>query len=139
MSNLHCKALNKEEEILSSIFGEDKKWRGYKLSWCHLCDCAIISDGKGGTTCNCNWSGSDEAVEEFRKTKHRVEAYLTEEEKIAYTKGMSLKKLILESLSRGENEINWGKVKYEISENDDELFKNLIEKSNSVMFKKEGV
>ena len=88
----------------------DAKWKGkYTISWCGLCDSAIISC----PTCNnssCNGSSCNlchEDFTEFAKAKTCPTQYLSEAEGQIYRKGLRIQNLILASLKRGETEINW--------------------------------
>jgi methionyl-tRNA synthetase len=103
-----------ESELLDDIF-YGKKWRGkYKVSWCDLCDTAIITCPKCKNG-SCNGGGCEECINdkdsiEFNEVKTRVEDYLTEEEIKIYQKCLELKKYILETVRDGDKEIDWNKL-----------------------------
>jgi hypothetical protein len=96
------------------IFGE--RWKGknreYSVSWCDLCDVAIIScEDCHGSTCNCmSCEKCSEDFEEFCKYKRCVEDYLTGEEIKIYQKCLQIRKHILETIQIGEKEIDWNKL-----------------------------
>ena len=115
-----------EQEILDDWA---PKWKGkYTVTWCNLCDVAIIicpEVGCHGTSCNgggCEKCLPDEL--EFRKLNRHVEDYLTGEEAAAWRKGERLKEFILESLRRGEVKIDFNKLDAagELSGRDKALF-----------------
>ena len=123
-----------EEKLLRKIFGDDQKWQGrhalYDLDWCALCRTASIHNpncGCHGSSCNaggCKNCGEDFDV--FHKCKTTVREYLTEQECAAHDKALKLIKWILESLTLGEQEIDWKRLKTtgQTSRNDDEVFKD---------------
>lgn len=81
----------------------------YKISWCHLCDAAILTCPACENT-TCNAGGCDACHEtfiEFNKGKVTVFAYLTDDESAVYQKAMRIQNFILESLAKGRSEINW--------------------------------
>jgi hypothetical protein len=86
-----------------------EKWRGYPLSWCELCDGAVITC----ETCknsSCNGSGCPVCIKdfvEFGKVSIKLIDCLDVEEAKAYEKARRLKKLIILSAHRGDTEIDW--------------------------------
>lgn len=122
---------NEEEILLAEIFNE--RWKEkYLITWCYLCENAIIGcEDCHGTTCNggsCEKCRDDFA--EFGLNKTAVHQYLTEEEKRIYQKCLRIKHFILDTLRVGEPEINWERLSKErrLSQFDQELF--LPENSN---------
>lgn len=123
-----------EEALLRKIFGDDQKWQGkhaiYNLDWCALCRTASIHNPNcdcHGSSCNaggCKFCREDFDV--FHKCKTTVREYLTEQECAAHDKALRLIKWILESLTLGEQEIDWKRLKTtgQTSRNDDEVFKD---------------
>lgn len=118
-----------ENDDLYYMLGEGKKWKNkYKVTWCDLCNCAIIICPEcKNSSCNC--SSCDKCYDdfgEFYKCKVNVSNYVTEEEFKVYSKCLSIKRHILESLREGEKEINWKNLKKlgKLSRNDEEIFKN---------------
>ena len=103
------------ERLLDEIFGE--KWvsstgRVYTVTWCNLCDCAIIicPKCKNGS---CNGGGCEFCTEdwpEFSKFKCNPSYYLNESEKNTYFKIEALRKFIKESIVLGDYEINFDKL-----------------------------
>lgn len=103
--------MNNEEQILADIFGESKKlWKDkYKISWCDLCETAIISCPKC-ENCSCNCSSCEFCHEdfiEFMKVKSRTDDYFNEDESNVLKKDRKLKEHILTCLGEGYSEINW--------------------------------
>lgn len=116
----------KEKEMLDDVFGI-KKWKGkYKVEWCDLCDCAtIICPACGLNDCSCGGCkecGKDH--KEWRKVKNTVHHYLNENEKLIYDKCLRIKKHLLESIGKGENEINFKKLQAggNLSSNEEIMF-----------------
>lgn len=102
-------ATETEEQLLKEIFDENKKWKQYPLDWCSLCDvasikCPVCGHGScsGGGCIECS---KDSA--EWSAIKRTVSQYLTQQEYVGYRKGLELQRLIVESIARGETEIDW--------------------------------
>lgn len=120
------------EETLKEIFGEKYLWKGnYKLSWCNLCETAIIACPVCKNS-SCNGSGCNEChidFEDFNKNyKTCTDDYLTEEEFKIYCKAQYLKEFILKSLGENEKQIDFNKLKSEgrLSVNSEKLFKDFL-------------
>jgi hypothetical protein len=108
------------------------KWKGtngyYAVKWCDLCDTATIScleEKCNGSSCNgtgCIKCRPD--FSKFNESKTCVKEYLTVEEQGLYDKFVQLKRHIIDSLLRGEKEIDWQKLDKEgrLSEYDCHLF-----------------
>jgi hypothetical protein len=123
-----------EKELMESIF-ENGKWKGkYTVLWCDLCEMVEI-------TCpvcklpSCSGGGCPECskdYDEWSKTKHWLEHYISLDEMEIYSKCQRLKKLMVESLRQSESEINWKKLveKGELSSYDEFVFKNFISEQN---------
>lgn len=119
-----------EKELLNTLF-EEGKWKDkYIVSWCNLCETAVItcpvcklSSCSGGW---CEECAKD--AEEWSKTKHLLEHYLPLEEVVIYKKCQRLKKFIIESLQKSEKEIDWKKTVNDgrLSSHDEFIFKDLI-------------
>jgi len=100
-----------EESILDTIFNDPKDyWKGvYKVSWCNLCETAIISCPKcDATSCNCSsCEFCHKDIEDFHKAKTTLEDYLSEQEAHVLVKCQRTKKHILTCLKAGKREIDW--------------------------------
>jgi len=108
-------------ETIDQIFGD--KWKNtYTVSWCDLCDNAIISCPICKNS-SCNGSSCDKCHKdfiEFENSKTCPTQYLNKQESEIYKKGVRLQNLILKSLRRNETEIDWEKTAREgnLSEHD---------------------
>lgn len=116
-----------ENETLNEIFGQTPVWMGkYKIKWCELCRTAnIVCEKCKNSSCNGGGcSECDEAFTSFSKAKTTVEEYLTDEEILVYHKAEYLRKFILESLGRGETEIDFVRMERdgELSEVTEAMF-----------------
>jgi tRNA U54 and U55 pseudouridine synthase Pus10 len=121
----HQVQANSEEAVLDSL---DRQWKGkYPVTWCHLCDTAIIICPKCNNS-SCNGGGCPEChndFEEFAKTcKTDVDDYLTERETFTYRKGLRLQRLIVESIQRQEKQLDFNELKNSghLSQADREMF-----------------
>lgn len=118
-----------ETKILNKLFGiPDRTWKGYPLSWCSMCDCFIISDSTGHSSCSGTLNNVD--FDEFNKCKTSLFEYFEPEEFAIYRKFERLKEIMMDSLARGESEIDWKRAEAEgeLSENDYILFKKELSK-----------
>jgi hypothetical protein len=102
-----------ENETLNEIFGQTPIWKGkYKIKWCEMCRTATIVC----ETCknsSCNGGGCKECDADFTyfiSVKTTIEEYLTDEEIEVYHKADYLKKFILDSLGKGEREIDFNRM-----------------------------
>lgn len=106
----------------------------YSLGWCDLCSVAIIAcpeckniscNGGGCSECNDTFSG-------FLQGKICVEQYLSEEEIKVYQKNLQIKRFILETLAKGESQIDWKKLRDEgkMSQRDEEFFTKELEEEH---------
>ena len=117
-----------EETIMD---GWQELWKGkYVVSWCHLCDTAMILCPECHNI-SCNGGGCPACLadyEEWKKVKHHVRDYLSPDEAKSYAKGLSLHRLIKESIRKGQNEIDWHKMNEEgyLSEKDQETFASFL-------------
>lgn len=134
-----AKNIMKESELLDEVFGETKMWKNkYKISWCDLCNCVTIEC----PVCHhgsCSGGGCKDCMkdyEEWKKVKHDVESYLTDEEIKIYKKCLRLKSHILDSISKDETEINFKKLKKggELSEWEEGLFEKELSEIPSVNY-----
>ena len=107
--------------------GSDLRWRGYKLMWDSLSDCATIicdkcknSSTNGGSCEKCN-----NDFDEFLKLKTHLFDYLNEDEKRIFRRIEKLIELIPISISYGHDTIDWKDVRIldELSKMDREVFK----------------
>jgi len=103
------KAELKQRDTLENIF--NGKWKGsYTIHWCHECNTAVISCPQYHNS-SCNGSGCPECQTEFgtwHKECHvRAEQYLSPKDQAGYHKGITLQRLILASLGRGEHKIDF--------------------------------
>jgi tRNA U54 and U55 pseudouridine synthase Pus10 len=123
-----------EDRLLKEVFG-GKKWKDkYFVEWCDLCDTAIIiclDPNCGGSSCNghsCEKCHDD--ITEFDLCKTKVQDYLSKDEIRIYEKSLRIKKHILETLAKGEKEINWKKLQSngELSAWEEQLFKEELTK-----------
>ena len=110
------------------------KWKDkYPITWCDLCDTAIIICPEcHNSSCNgggCNKCINDPDAKEFSECKTHIWNYLTEDEKIIHEKGLRIKKHILETLSRGEKHIDWKLLRErgELSQHEEELLKSFLD------------
>jgi len=105
-----------------------ERWNNkYIVDWCHLCDSAVIicpqchnSSCSGGACSKCS---SD--FDNFNKSfKTRVQDYLTLEEALAYEKGLTLQRIIIESIRRNEASLDFPALKKAgyFSEYDEKMF-----------------
>lgn len=120
-----------EEKLMAQIFGT--VWKGkYPVDWCDICDCVSIScpeENCHATSCNCGSCDKCSAdIDEFNSYNCKIENYLTEEEKLIYFKCMEIKKFIIESVCKGEKEINFKKLKEDgqLCEYTEKSFENLL-------------
>lgn len=118
------------------MFDNDKQWNGYKLGWCSLCDVAIITCPKCQNT-SCNGGGCrccQKDFNKFDKSKTCVVYYLSDEELKGYQKGRELKGYILDSLAKGEAEIDWAKMKEQgkFSKYTEELFAEKLSQNRPI-------
>lgn len=103
------------------------KWKDkYLVYWCQHCDVAVIECPSCHNT-SCNAGGCPECLadyEEWKKVYHNVQNYLTPSERLAYEKGHRLKRLITDSIARGEIKLNFKKLFAEgrLSRNHEEIF-----------------
>ena len=120
-----------EEKALRKVFNQDILWKNkHEIDWCNLCNVFIISCPEcKGTTCNCHsCEKCSENFDDFNKAKTRIHDYLTEEEIEVYEKCMQLKKLIEESLARGEYELDFKKLNEmgNLSQNNEKQFERFL-------------
>lgn len=122
-----------EEQLFDKIFGLDQYKEGFDLFYCETCgifsiQCKECKSSYCGASGNC-----DKCKEEFinfTKKKTSPFDYLSlsnEEYKVIY-KWRRMKNLMKESLARGENELDWQKLKEngELSNVDLERFKEFL-------------
>ena len=120
-----------EESTLDKIFDSPKNlWKGiYQVSWCNLCEMAIISCPKcEATSCNCSSCEScHKDFEEFLKVKTTLEDYLNEREMHTMLKCRRIQKHILTCLKAGKPEIDWAWLHKEghLCQHDYDLFDEL--------------
>lgn len=117
---------------MTKLFGGNTIWKDrYEIDWCDHCNTATINcpDCKNSS---CNGGGCEKCHDDFnffiKNVKARVEYYLTDDEKIVYSKTVELKKLILESLNKGETEISFVNLHRDghMSVNTEKLFKDKL-------------
>jgi len=101
------------EKILNEIFFG--KWKGkYTVDWCDLCDTAIIiCPHCNNSSCNCGGCEiciNDPDAKEFNECKTRVQDYMNEADRLAYERGLRIKKHILQTICKGEKSIDWEKL-----------------------------
>ena len=87
-----------EESTLNEIFGQKYLWKNkYKLSWCNLCETAIISCPMCKES-SCNGSSCSDCHTDFddfnKNYKTCIDDYLTEKEFEIYCKAQYLKEFI---------------------------------------------
>jgi hypothetical protein len=121
-----------EKSTLNEIFGQKYLWKSkYKLSWCNLCETAIIAcpickeSSCNGSSC----SSCHADFDDFNKNyKTCIDDYLTEKEFEIYCKSQYLKEFILQSLGENEKQIDFNNLKSEgrLSENSEKLFSNFL-------------
>ena len=99
--------MSKEEELLESIFGGAPTWRGYKITWCDLCNVYII--GCKDEKCrgsSCNGCGCDKCVQDhndFNALHPQPEYYMTEAERDVVEKYDLIKRMLREQLGEGKS------------------------------------
>jgi hypothetical protein len=131
-----------EKELLDDIF-EKGKWKDkYTVSWCDLCETAVITCPVCKNS-SCNGSGCEECMkdaDEWSKTKHLLEHYLPMNEVVIYAKCQQLKRFIVKSLKQSDREIDWSKLleKGELSSYDEFIFKDLISNVGPHVLSKEA-
>jgi hypothetical protein len=120
-----CSEQKTEEHFLSNLVG---KWKNiYNVVWCQKCKIASIICPACGT-CSCNGGSCEKCHEDFEQFYNTVKAtpdeYLNIPETFAYQKGLILQKIIVESIQRGENKLNFKKLKEQgyLSRRQQELF-----------------
>jgi len=99
-------------QFISDPFVE--KWRGkYTVTWCHDCEVAIIicphCYNSSCNGCGCEICVNDPDAKEFMECKTQVQCYLNETDKLIYEKALRIKRHILETLAKGEKQIDWKK------------------------------
>jgi len=124
--------MQSEESLLRKIFGENKWKEKYTIDYCDQCETFMVSC----PVCNfgsCSGGGCKECHDdtiEFHNTikKTNISDYLTEEEKLTFTKIHALKRHMWDSICLGESEIDFDKLKEDgkLSQVTEELFKNLL-------------
>ncbi len=126
----------KEENLLNDIFGN--KWKAksgkeYVITWCDLCDCVSFwcrEKDCHGSTCNgggCNICGPDQ--NEFDEYKRHIRNYISKEELKIYEKCLRIRKFMLETITKGEKQIDFKKLKKDgcLSRIDEEYFSKELE------------
>jgi hypothetical protein len=119
-----------EKDMLDDIFSKGKWKNKYEVSWCDLCETAIIVCPVCKNA-SCNGSGCEECMkdaDEWSKTKHLLEHYLPLNEVLIYKKCQDLKEFIVQSLQQSQSEIDWKKLVNEehLSPRLEFLFNDLI-------------
>ncbi len=126
---------NTEEKLLNGIF-RDRTWNGnageYLVEWCEHCGTFIIGCLAGCRGTSCNGGGCEHCVPDhraFNACKTSPFDYLSAEERIAWRKIESLKRLIPRSLKLGHKEIDWALLEEvgALSKADEELFRRQLE------------
>jgi hypothetical protein len=106
---------------------DTKMWKDkYELSWCDLCDVAVITCPECKNS-SCNSGSCDkckEDMKEFSSYKCKVQNYLSEDEIKVYEKSLRIKRHILNTIPLGIKEIDWKKLQSdgELSEWEESLF-----------------
>lgn len=117
------------DNVLNRIFSRNKWKNKYYVDWCDHCNTATIQCPKCKES-SCNGSSCEECKKDFNDfTKNnllKVENYLTDLEIDTYIKTRELKKLIVLSLSQGQNRINFNKLcsEGELSERQEIIFRH---------------
>lgn len=104
-----------ENEKLNEIFDSLVLYKNkYKLIWCDTCDrAAIVCIECNNVSCNgsgCEVCISDSDFVDFNKNVVRVEEYLTPDEMKTYIKIETIRKHIINSLSLGEQKIDFKRL-----------------------------
>ena len=114
--------------MFNSSFENLPQWKEkYEISWCGLCNVAIIKCPQCDST-SCNTGGCEACDSDFTEFllqgKISVEAYLSKEEAQIYDKARRIQKFILETLAEGRSKIDWKALKDQgkMSQNDQEHF-----------------
>lgn len=113
------------------MFNEAQWKEKYEISWCGMCNVAIITCPQCDNT-SCNAGGCeacDQDFTEFLQGKIGVEAYLSKEEAKIFDKARRIQKFILETLAEGHPEIDWKALRDrgKMSQNDQEHFTKELE------------
>lgn len=112
----------KEEETLNSIFGEKDDFK-----YCDLCE-SFYKTCRYCQSSTCSGGNCKDCIDIEIETKLSVTDYLDEEELKIFWKISRLKRLMRESLNRGEKSIDWTKLLEEgrLSERDKEMFSEFL-------------
>ena len=100
----------------------------YWLSWCDLCNTASIKCPVCEFGSSCNGGSCKECHDdftEFHKCRTTVYEYLTEAEVKVYQKCLRVQDFIMIALERGNQTIDWRKLREEgeLSKRDEEIFR----------------
>jgi hypothetical protein len=115
----------REQELLDNIF--NNRWKNkYEMRWCnyHECYCLICSVCKNTT---CNGVGCEECKYDFNQFNlsvyHTIWKYLSDDEKRVYDKIITIKRLMKESLDKGNEKMDFNEMfkEGELSEHDADL------------------